>query len=187
MIEINLIPQKIKKQKKMQAMYFLAGLAGVVIVAIMLGAIFYQQTKISKIEAEIRKIDAESASLKDKIEEVKKFREKEDLYNKKKLIIEKLLNEQSYWIYVLDNIGEMVLPDMWLESLVQDKEKNEGMVIKISGYSMSKIIIADFIKRLETNKRIMDITTVSIKENMAAGIKAPLVNFEISFLFKFVE
>ncbi|HPD18101.1 MAG TPA: PilN domain-containing protein [Candidatus Goldiibacteriota bacterium] len=76
---------------------------------------------------------------------------------------------------------------MWLESLVQDKEKNEGMVIKISGYSMSKIIIADFIKRLETNKRIMDITTVSIKENMAAGIKAPLVNFEISFLFKFVE
>ncbi|HPD18102.1 MAG TPA: hypothetical protein PLF61_00380 [Candidatus Goldiibacteriota bacterium] len=100
MIEINLIPQKIKKQKKMQAMYFLAGLAGVVIVAIMLGAIFYQQTKISKIEAEIRKIDAESASLKDKIEEVKKFREKEDLYNKKKLIIEKMNSRTGFtsWI-----------------------------------------------------------------------------------------
>jgi Tfp pilus assembly protein PilN len=187
MIEINLIPQKIKKQKKMQTMYFLAGFAGVVIVAIMLGAIFYQQTKISKIDSEIRKIDAESASLKDKIEEVKKFREKEDLYNKKKLIVEKLLNEQAYWIYVLDNIGEMVLPDMWLESMVQDKEKNEGTVIKIAGYSMSKIIIADFIKRLETNKRIMDITTVSIRENMDASSKATLVNFEINFLFKFVE
>lgn len=187
MIEINLLPQKVKKQKTLQALYFLAGFIVVLIVAMMIGIIFYQQTRIAKIDAEIRKIDAESASLKDKIEEVKKFREKEELYNKKKLIVDKLLNEQSYWVYVLDNIGEMVLPDMWLESISQDKEKNEGIVIKTSGYSLSKVIAAEFIKRLETNKRIMDITIASIKENREAGSTSPLIFFEISFLFKYTD
>lgn len=187
MIEINLLPQKVKKQKALQTVYFIAGFIGVVIVALMIGVIFYQQTRIAKVEAEIRKIDAESASLKDKIEEVKKFREKEEIYNKKKLIVDKLLNEQSYWIYVLDNIGEMVLPDMWLESIAQDKEKNEGIVIKTAGYSLSKVIVAEFIKRLETNKRIMDITTASIRENRDVSSTSPLIFFEINFLFKYIE
>jgi len=187
MIEINLLPQKVRKQKKLQALYFLAGFIAVLIVVVMLGIIFYQQTRIAKIDAEIRKIDAESASLKDKIEEVKKFREKEELYNKKKTIVDKLLNEQSYWIYVLDNIGEMVLPDMWLESIIQDKEKNEGIVIKITGASLSKMIVAEFIKRLETNKRILDITTARITENRDVSNASPLISFEISFLFKYTD
>lgn len=187
MIEINLLPQKIKKQKTLQTLYFFAGFIGVLIVTIMIVIIFYQQTRIAKINAEIRKIDAESASLKDKIEEVKKFREKEDLYNKKKIIVDRLLNEQSYWVYVLDNIGEMVLPDMWLESIVQDKEKNEGIVIKTTGYSLSKVIVAEFIKRLEINKRIMDITTASIRENRDVSSTSPLISFEISFVFKYTD
>ncbi|MGC8825878.1 MAG: hypothetical protein ACP5TV_02595, partial [Anaerolineae bacterium] len=54
--------------------------------------------------------DGQDDADKDKIEEVKKFREKEDIYNKKKSIVDKLLKDQAYWIYVLDNIGEMVLP-----------------------------------------------------------------------------
>lgn len=187
MIEINLLPQKIKKQKTLQTLYFLGGFIGVIIIFILIGIIFYQQTKIAKTDAEIRKIDAESASLKDKIDEVKKFREKEEFYNKKKILVDKLLKEQSYWIYVLDNIGEMVLPDMWLESISQDKEKNEGIIIKTMGYSLSKVIAAEFIKRLETNKRIMDITIASIKENREASSTSPLVSFEISFLFKYTD
>ncbi len=187
MIEINLLPQKVKKQKKLQTLYFLAGFIGVLIVAVMLGIIFYQQTRIAKIESEIRKIDAESASLKDKIEEVKKFREKEELYNKKKIIVDKLLKEQSYWVYVLDNIGAMVLPDMWLESITQDKEKNEGIVIKTTGISLSKVVVAEFIKRLETNKRITDIITARIMEIRDVSSTSPLISFEISFLYKYTD
>jgi Tfp pilus assembly protein PilN len=187
MIEINLLPQKVKKQKALQTIYFLAGFIGVIIAALMLGLIFYKQSEIAKVEAEIRKIDAESSSLKDKIEEVKRFREKEELYNKKKVIVDKLLNEQSYWVYILDNIGEMVLPDMWLESIAQDKEKNEGIVIKTGGYSLSKVIVAEFIKRLETNKRIMDINTVSIMEQKDVNSPSLLISFEISFLFKYTD
>lgn len=185
MIEINLLPQKVKKQKALQTLYFLAGFIGVIIVALMLGLIFYKKSEIAKIESEIRKIDAESASLKDKIEEVRKFREKEELYNKKKVIIDKLLKEQSYWAYILDSIGEMVLPDMWLETIAQDKEKNEGIIIKTSGYSLSKVVVAEFIKRLETNKRIMDITTASIMEQKDVNSTSTLISFDISFLFKY--
>ncbi|HRU38953.1 MAG TPA: hypothetical protein P5511_03675, partial [Candidatus Goldiibacteriota bacterium] len=123
MIEINLIPQKVKKQKKLQMIIMASGAAGALVVAGMLAFVFYWQTRTGKVEAEIRKIDAESASLQDKIEEVKRFNAMEEAYKKKKAAIDSLLKEQSFWTEILDTVGEMVLPDMWLSALAQDKVK----------------------------------------------------------------
>ena len=148
MIEINLIPQKVKKAKKMQMVIMGAVFAGVVMAAGMLAFVFYWQSKTSAIESQIKKIDAESASLQDKIEEVKRFRSMEDVYNKKKAIIDGLMLQQSMWPELLDRVGEMLLPDMWLTELNQVSEKDTGVEIHIEGEAMTKVMIADFIKRL---------------------------------------
>lgn len=182
MIEINLIPQKVKKAKKMQMVIMGAGLGGAVVVAGMLAFVFYWQSNTAKVESQIRKIDAESASLQDKIEEVKRFRAMEDIYNKKKAIIDSLLVEQSMWPELLDRIGEMILPDMWLIGLSQDRIKDEGIVIKIQGYALSKVIIADFLKRLESSSRIMDLAAAQIGESIVDNIS--VVSFDISFIYK---
>ena len=38
---------------------------------------------------------------------------------------------------------------MWLKSLEQEREKDEGLVLNMQGYALSKSLVADFIKRLE--------------------------------------
>jgi len=181
-IEINLIPQKVKKAKKMQ-MAIGAAVAGAVVLAVgMLAFVFFWQSKTAKIESQIKKIDAESASLQDKIEEVKRFNAMEDVYKKKKAIIDSLMVAQSMWPELLDRVGEMMLPDMWLTSLSQDKIKDEGVGVKIQGYALSKVIIADFLKRLETSTMVMDLTAAQIGEQVVDNIS--VVSFDISFLYK---
>lgn len=182
MIEINLIPQKVKKAKKMQTIIGFIVAAGVLAAVGMASFYFYWQGQIGKIDAKIKKIDAESASLQDKIEEVKRFRAMEDTYNKKKAIIDSLLQQQSLWPEVLDNVGEMILPDMWLTMLMQDKIRDEGVGIKLVGFALSKTIVADFLKRLEQSPKIMDLTAAQIGEQVADNMT--VISFDISFLYK---
>ena len=184
MIEINLIPEKIKKQRKLIIVYFGAGILVVALAGVLAFIIMAQNKEISRVEKEIRQIDAESATLRDKIEEVKRFRELEDSYNRKKSIIDRLKQEQATWPRLLDAIGEYMLPDMWLQSIAQEREKDEGVVLNITGFSLSKVIIADFIKKLEQSPQVMDLKAARIAEAVdpLSGIK--VVQFEISFLFK---
>jgi Tfp pilus assembly protein PilN len=184
MIEINLIPSKVKKQKTTRMFITGAVFAGGLAAAALVGIVVYQQSRTAKVEAEIKKIDAESASLRDKIDEVIKFRGMEEMYNKKKAVIDKLLSEQSLWAEILDKIGEMVLPDMWLTAMAQDKVKDEGIVLKVSGESLSKVIVADFIKRLERSPKILELTATQIGEIEKKGEGITTVAFDVSFIYR---
>lgn len=184
MIEINLIPQKIKKQK--QVRFFLMAGAGVgaIVVAALIGVYFLQIQKNADIDRKIKMIEAESKSLADKIEEVKKFNAMEDVYTKKKKVADSLVFDQTLWPKILDSIGEMILPDMWLTKIEQTKEKDEGLVITIAGNTLSKVIVADFIKRLEESKSVMDIKTAKIADVFEPVLKMKVTSFEISVLYK---
>jgi Tfp pilus assembly protein PilN len=184
MIEINLIPQKLKKQKQMQLL-MMAGAGMVVIIAIVMAGIYVLQIqKNAEVDRKIKMVEAESKSLSDKIDEVKKFNAMEDVYSKKKRVTDSLLYDQSLWPKLLDSIGEMLLPDMWLTKIEQTKEKDEGVVITVSGNTLSKVIVADFIKRLEESKGVMDIKTAKIADVVDPVRNMKVTSFEISYLYK---
>jgi Tfp pilus assembly protein PilN len=182
MIEINLIPQKLKKQKKIQVAIALGIFAAVCVAAALVGMLALQYKHMAEIDSQIKKVDAESASLKDKIEEVRKFNALEDGFSKKKAIVDKLLKEQSFWPELMDSLGELMLPDMWLLSIDQSKEKEDSVMITITGRALSKVVVADFIKRLEASPRITELTTAKIGEDNAGGTTA--TSFQISFNYK---
>lgn len=184
MIEINLIPERIRKQRKMMLVYMGAGAAVAAVLGILAFIVMAQNKEIARIDREIRKIDAESASLRDKIEEVKRFRELEDNYNRKKAIVDKLSAEQALWPRLLDTISEYTLPDMWLQSILQERERDEGVMLRVTGYSLSKVIVADFIKRLEQSPLVLDLKAARISEATDPISGFNVVLFEISFLFK---
>jgi Tfp pilus assembly protein PilN len=184
MIEINLIPQKLKKQKQVQVV-LMAGVALAVLVVVALAAVVsWQYQRIADKESEIKRIDAESASLKDKIEEVKQFRAKEDIFAKKKAIIDKLLKDQAFWPELLDRVSDMILPDMWLTEMSQSKEKDEGVIIHLAGNAMSKVLVADFLKRLEESPYVTDIKAAKISDVTDTGSTSTFASFEITFLYK---
>jgi Tfp pilus assembly protein PilN len=184
MIEINLIPAKIKKQKQLQLVYAAGVMAGIVIAAALIGFYIMQKRQIDSIDREIKKIDAESASLTDKIAEVKKYQAFKDIYDKKKGVLDKLLVRQAVWIRILDKVGEMVYPDMWITELSQDRTKEDGLQLNLSGYAPSRSMVADFIKRLEESQDISDISAVRIDEEQKYN--TGWVVFQVNFIFKTV-
>jgi Tfp pilus assembly protein PilN len=185
MIEINLIPEKIKKQKQLQLVYAAGVAVGIVVVSALIGFYIMQKKQIANIDLEIKKIDAESASLTDKIAEVKKYQALKDVYDKKKGVLDKLLVRQAVWMRILDRVGEMVYPDMWLTELGQDKTKEDGIQLNLTGYAPSRSMVADFIKRLEESPDISDISAVRIDEE--EKYNTGWVVFQVNFIFKTVE
>ena len=184
MIEINLIPEKLKKARRMQMVYAGGIGIGVLIVGILLGLIWMQMQKISKIEKEIKSIDAESASLRDRIDEVRKFNAMEAVFNKKKKIIISLMESQVMLAKLLDRIGEIILPDMWLTAIEQEKEMEQGIEVILEGMAYSKPIIADFIKRFERSPGIMGLSAVEIEEMEDEKLGMKAVKFKISFVYQ---
>ncbi len=181
MIEINLLPPKIKKAKQMQLFYVLGVLAAGVIVAVLAGIVIAQSNKIKDTERKIKTIEAESAALQDKIAEVKKFNALEEALQKKRQIVDKLLLDQSAWIKLLDMIAEKIYPDMWLMEVAHDKEKEEGIQVKVAGFASSRAVLADFVRRLEEESSVsaIGITKIETTDKYGAG----WVGFEFNFIF----
>ncbi len=180
-LEINLLPDKVKKEKTVKMAYtYMIGVA-ILIAAVLILLVFNEQQKITRIDAEIAKVQAESDSLKDKIEEVKKFNALEESYNKKKSIIDRLLIKQAIWPELLDRISMLVLPDMWLTAIRYVREKENGFTISMVGNALSEVIIGEFIKKLEQSQYLTEVTTGSMRDtnNQSTGLA-----FEVSVFYK---
>ena len=68
------------------------------------------------------------------------------------------------------------------------REKEEGIILNLTGYSLSKALVADLIKRLEHSPEIMDLKAVKIMEEKlkgsSANTKVTIIIFELNFLYK---
>ena len=181
MIEINLLPAKVKKAKKMQIFYVLGVFIAGLVVAGLVGVVVMQSNKIKETEKKIKTIEAESAALQDKIEEVKKFNALEEALIKKRKVVESLLINQAAWVKLLDMLAEKIYPDMWLVEVSHDKEKEEGIQVKVAGFASSRAVLADFVRRLEEEEVIsaIGISKIDITEKYGAG----WVGFEFNFIF----
>jgi Tfp pilus assembly protein PilN len=185
MIEINLLPAKVKKAKKMQVFYLAGIFAGFLVLAFFVGIIVVKNSQIKEIDRKIKSIDAESATLQDKITEVKKFNLMEDSLKSKRKITVSLLEEQAVWIRLLDMIAENIYPDMWLTDVAHDRVKETGIIIRISGLSSSRAVFADFLRRLEEEENVssLGITRIGLTDKYGAG----WIMFEFNFLYNTVK
>ncbi|MFP4466528.1 MAG: PilN domain-containing protein [Candidatus Goldiibacteriota bacterium] len=185
MIEINLIPAKLKKAKQMQ-IYIMAGIGVAVIIAgVMLGVVWKQMNEIAKLNRAIKKIDAESAALKDRIQEVRRFKAKEEIYEKKKKILDKLLEKQSTWPKIMDFLIEATPDDMWYEEIMHERTTQEGIRLSVKGKVFSKLILSEYIRRLEQSDRIKEIQMVEIKD--VSENEGVWTNFTVTFLYTIQE
>ncbi len=182
MIEINLIPQKLKKAKQMQLLVMGGVVIAGAIVAGLAGILIMQTKQMADIDSQIKRIDAESSSLQDKIAEVKKYDAADAAFKVKMAIVERLLKDQSFWPEFMDQLSALMLPDMWLTAITQGKDKDDGVIIQVTGRALSKVIVADFIKRLEECPKVMDLAAAKIGEEKYNLMTVS--NFDISFTYK---
>jgi len=179
-IELNLLPEKVKKEKKVQVVYTYAILGGVVVVALLATLVIMKKQESARLDEEIKQKNDLISKIQDKVDKYNGFKKMERGYDNKKKIVDDLLKKQSIWPKLLDRVGTLVLPDMWLTALKYIRDKENGIVLNISGNALSEVIIADFIKRLEQSRYMTDVTTTSMKDtnNSTLGLA-----FEISVVY----
>ena len=181
-VEINLLPKKIREENRLRIINFYMGTVIVVIIVIASFFIFKQQQKNAALDAEIKAIDVEAAGLKDKIEQVRKFNVMEQMYNDKKTLVDSLLKEQSLWTELLDKIADITPADMWMTIFTENRQREDALELSLGGNATSKMIVADFIKRLEQTEGIADIRTVFLRDAEVGTYKS--IVFSVDFNYK---
>ncbi|RKX66729.1 hypothetical protein DRP44_03505 [candidate division TA06 bacterium] len=192
MIDINLLPEEMKKGKKKElgvpkiSMNFQLPVKGgvfaivgvyVIVIVILLLITMKQNSTMNKLRTEIKSMQTELNSLQDAVHLVKQFRQKQQDLQHKIGIVEKLnvgrLNEAK----ILDNLALSVPDYMWLVNV-----KQSGNQLVISGITFSNVIVADFMKNLENNPYFGNVTLKVIeKKNL---LEHDIMEFKLSCSIK---
>ncbi|MCK5399489.1 PilN domain-containing protein [bacterium] len=179
MLNINYIPEK-KKAVKLELDYFYWGFWAIILFIIVFSWHAILQGKIKKLETEIsskKQLVAKNDTLLKTIDKLQKQRL--DLQKKKEIIDQLDFNRQK-WVKVLDNICDIIPPQVWLT-----KFNGQGLSLSISGYGLTILYINDFIKSLKEQEDLIAVVTLkAISAGKVPEISQPIYKYDIAITLK---
>ena len=149
MIKINLLPARAAKKKENIRQQISIAILSFVFALIAWG--WYQfvlVNKVSRANEEIVSINKKMKAMKVQADELKKFKEKKDVFEKKFNIIKSLREGKSGPVHLLDDLSRGIPGFLWLTSFAQ-KEKEKAGEMEIKGKAFSNEAIAQFMENLE--------------------------------------
>lgn len=172
MIKINLLP--VRAAKKKENIRQQLSIAILSIILSLFGWGWYQITLINKVnrtEEEIASIKKELDAMKLQAEELKKFKEKKEIFEKKFNIIKKLRENKNHPVHLLDDLSHSIPGFLWLTSFTQ-VEKEKSSEIQIKGKAFSNEAIAQFMENLENSPYYANVNLkVSEQTDLKKGSK----------------
>ncbi|MEW6102878.1 MAG: PilN domain-containing protein [bacterium] len=160
---INLLPPEIiEKRKKRQQGIFIVSI--VLLYAMILSGIgFYLNMKKLGLQANIKKIDEEIASLQPTLDKIKQIEAENAEINRRLSVIQTLIKGRFKWVKVLEEVSKTITitPDIWLSSLSPTEEN--GISLSCSGFS--NYSVANFIVVLMENPFFSDITLSAVSSS----------------------
>lgn len=175
MIRINLLPFRAARKKeniRRQVSVFVLTFSFTAM------AMFYYNgvlsSKVTGLEKNIETAQAELATFRKTIAEIKRIKRALSLLKNKTAIINRLKKNRKWPLTFMDTMNEMVIEKrMWLTSLT-----TKGRDINIKGIALDNKTVADFMTRLEASKQF---TAVNLKSVIHKKIKKySLKNFQIT-------
>lgn len=205
MIEINLLPEELKRRRKKRQLpkipliptlfAFIALL--LILQGVLSGIAFLSRRGLARVEEEWKALAPQKR-------ELDAIKQKISITAKKTEAIETLMKERVSWSRILNEISDSMTPNVWLTELrYEEKSQSQQMPKKekekpsktrflmLSGAASGKgeeatAYIAHFITSLKENqaffKDFEDIEVVSIKKGMVEG--SDVMNFTIVCKFK---
>lgn len=145
MIRINLLPFRAARKReniRQQVSVFV-----LLIIFLILGLSYYGillDKKINKINNEIKSVDNEIASYKEKAKRVTEIKKAILIYERKVATIKSLKTRRREVIILLDSMTKLIIPEkMWLTNLNINKA-----TIGISGIAFDQKTVADFMTKI---------------------------------------
>lgn len=177
MIRINLLPFRAARKKediRRQVSIFLLSLVLVVIVAAWFN--YLLSGKIESLNRQVADTKAQVEKYNKINQEIAEIKKKLDILNQKIAVIKSLDITRKDPVELLADISALVVEKrMWLTAL----EEKSGSV-KVVGIALDNPTIAEYMTRIESSLKYVDVKLLSIKEdNSVKGLK--LKNFDISF------
>ena len=159
MIRINLLPHREEKRKRREQQFaVLAGMAGLVGLAVA-GAVYFfldteeaqQQRNVAYMKAEIDKLDKQ-------IEEIRKIREETASLLAKKQVVESLQSNRSEPVQLLDQLLRQLPEGVYLKAI-----KQTGPKVNVTGYAQSNARVSTLMRNLGASPYLENPELVEIK------------------------
>ncbi len=168
MIKINLLPYHETEKKASQAKEILL-LAGSFLVFVACIAVLhlYMVARITLLESDIQANEQRLAELKKIVGNIEELKADKKVLENKINIIAKLEEGRTFPVYMLDRLASSVpVKDLSLGNISQT-----GNSLSIEGNARNTIVVASFMKTLESLPFIGSVNLVSSKQEEIAGAK----------------
>lgn len=180
MIRINLLPYRdIIRKKNIINHAVLAGSSLFATLLLILIVYLVMTSKISGVNNEIVRVEAEIASNKTIMEEIERLKAEKELYRTQFEIIEKLKKDKRGPVILLDELAKRTPDNIWLISLTQ-----KGNTIELRGAALDNRFVSKFMSDLEASpffNRVELITTEQKMNKPGAGkYKRKIHNFTLT-------
>jgi type IV pilus assembly protein PilN len=173
MIRINLVRGKRKKRRELNVGSMWIALPLVVLA----GTLYFHTTvsgRISRLDADIVKANADIERLKKEIGEVEKFKARKAELQKKVDIISNLQKGRTGPVRHFEALSAAIPEKCWIDTLSVKDEK-----VTLSGIALNNYTIANFMTALGQTGRFRDVVLGAAEQTTMAGVK--LVKFNLTF------
>ena len=173
MIRINLVRGKRKKRRELSV-----GSAWIALPLVVLaGTVYFHTTvsgKISRLNADIVKANADIERLKKEIGEVEKFKARKAELQKKVDIISNLQKGRTGPVRHFEALSAAIPEKCWIDTLSVKDAK-----VTLTGVALNNYTIANFMTALGQTGRFRDVVLGAAEQTTVAGVK--LVKFNLTF------
>jgi type IV pilus assembly protein PilN len=175
MIRINLLPVRAaKKKESVRFQLTLAGLITFMVLVISFAVYFSARSEASYVSSELKSGQDELVQLKRKIGELSKIKAQKKVVEDKLAVIKKLEVERTGPAELFNMISGSIPEKAWLESFV-----DQGPKVTLRGYAASDEVVADFMRRLQRNKRLRGVELEVVRSEVDQQTNIEIVSFVI--------
>lgn len=178
MIRINLLPkeERVKTRRvvlpKAAALLPLAAIIGVVVVVAATAA--FEHAKVASLRSDVAQLQDEVRAIQPQVDRVKRLTAQREELHRRLEVIRTLDEDRFLSVRVMDNVSRELPKYLWLVDVTQAGQSS----IYIKGITFSNLIVAEFMKRLETSPMFAN---VDLKETKRGQIDdRDVVEFELS-------
>jgi type IV pilus assembly protein PilN len=159
MIPINLLPHREVRRKAQQRQFgFLAGMATVVAIGVVMLVHGFLSTRIENQQARNRFLDGEISKLDKQIDEIKKLKEQTSALLARKRVVESLQSNRTEAVRLLDQLVRQLPDGLYLKQV-----KQTGDIVNITGYATSNARVSTLMRNVEASPWLEDPKLIEIK------------------------
>jgi Tfp pilus assembly protein PilN len=184
MIEIDLLPERIRSDEAFRRNLVLGG-ALVVAVLVGVGMMALQKrTELKSVEDQIKAVQAEmqSPELQKIVQAVTEFTAQRQLLDTQQALVNQLRQKQVTLVKILDALPDVLPPRLWLTDCVTSVDKGK-LKVALKGAAASGEAVAQLMSNLQ-NQGAFKSVSLDTPPAPSVAVGSPVVTFGISFEFE---